>query len=387
LADQDSPPRRPARQPDLGRRGYDRAAGPERPARSDRAPWPERAAPRRERPAAPERAPRADRPRRAERPERRPGWDQYGPADSDTDTDLPPWAGPAVYAARPGGTRLRPPSPAGDYGDPDHADPWEGDERPAWPEEEARSASREKEERPGGRRAGRRAAAARLRKSRRRVLRWSGAAIAACVIAGLVIVLTTRHPAGKLPYVTSLQKGEFKSVPDACTAVGTSLLNTYLPPSGRTMVQSLASSTDSECTFTIDNKPDFLVLSVGAQSYLPFAAATGNGSASQNALDNFAAARLLLARPPKKSPLPPASITVLQGTGQRAFLAVQLEHAGKIATDAVTVSVLERNVIITISLSAQESGGYGPVPVSTLAADAQSVASAVLQRQLKQPTA
>lgn len=219
------------------------------------------------------------------------------------------------------------------------------------------------------------------------MLAWCGLAIAACVIAGLVVVLTTRHPVSNLPYVTSLQRGEFKSVPDACTAVGPALLNTYLPPPGRTMVQSLASSTDSECTFTVDNKPDFLVLSVGAESYLPFAAATGNGSASQNALDNFVAARVLLADPPKKSPLPPASIGALPGTGQRAFVAVQFEHAGKIATDAVTVDILERNVIITISLSAQESGGYGPVGVSTLEADAQTIARAVLQRALAQPTA
>jgi hypothetical protein len=361
---------------------------PEHSARSERAPRPDRAA-RRERPAGPERAPRAERPGRADRQERRPGWDQFGAfgSDTDTDTDLPPWAGPPVYAARPGGTQLRPPAPADDYGDDGHLDPWEGDERPAWPEEEARPAGGDAQPRPEGRRAGRRAAAARLRKSRRRVLRWSGVAIAACVIAGLVVILTTHHKTSNLPYVTSLQKGEFKSVPDACTAMSPSLLNSYLPPSGRTMVQSLAGPTDSQCTYTVDSKPDFLVLSIGTQSYLPFAAATGNGSASQNALDNFADARLLLASPPKKSPLPPASISTLPGTGQRAFVAVQLEHAGKIATDAVTVSVLERNVIITIALSAQESGGYGPVPVSTLEADAQTVARAVLQKAMAQPTA
>ena len=292
-----------------------------------------------------------------------------------------------MYATRPGGTQLRPSARTGNHPDADHADPWDGDERPAWPEEEARPAAGDGKQRLGGRLAGRRAAAARLRKSRRRVLSWSGLAIAACVIAGLVVVLTTHHTASKLPYVTSLQRGEFRSVPDACTAASPSLLNSYLPPAGRTKVQSLADSTDSQCTFTFDHKPDFLVLSVGAESYLPFAAATGNGSASQNALDNFVAMRVLLAKPPKKSPLPPASISTLPGTGQRAFVASQLEHAGKITTDAVTVIILERNVIITISLSAQESHGYGPVPVSTLEADAQAVARAVLQKALAQPTA
>jgi hypothetical protein len=408
LAEQGSPPRRPARQPDLGRRGYDRQPGPDhaapaaehapvsewdggpgwepRSARSERAQRSERAGRRDD-------AARAERPRRdgrADRGERRHGWDERNAFDSDTDADLPPWAGPAVYAARPGGTLLRPPSPDQEQRGADYADPWEGDERPEWPEEapaDGPDGAGGGPQRAEGRRAGRRAAAARLRKWRRRVLRWSGVAIAACVIAGVVVVLTTHHGHTNLPYVTALQPGEFKSVPDACTATSPALLNQYLPPPRRTMVQSLASSTDSACTFTVDSKPDFLVLSVAAQSYQPFAAATGNGSASQNALDNFAAARLALAKPARKSPLPPASISTLAGTGQHAFVAVQLEHAGKIATDAVTVDILQRNDVISVSMSAQESGGYGPVPVTTLEADAQAVARAVLQKALAQPTA
>ena len=82
--------------------------------------------------------PRVDRPRpeRLRLPDRHggpPGWDQYGP---DTDTDLPPWAGPSVHATRPGGTRLRPPSPrADDHEQGEYADPWAGEEPPEWPEE------------------------------------------------------------------------------------------------------------------------------------------------------------------------------------------------------------------------------------------------------------
>src|SRR5215472_10712290 len=115
----------------------------------------------------PDRARRADRDRR----DRQPGWEQYGAFGPDTDTELPPWAGPAIYPARPGGTRLRP--PPDDYQRGEHPDPWAGDEPPAWPEEAPRPAEAPGAP-PGRRRGGRRAAAARLRKSRRRVLRWCG---------------------------------------------------------------------------------------------------------------------------------------------------------------------------------------------------------------------
>jgi hypothetical protein len=152
-------------------------------------------------------------------------------------------------------------------------------------------------------------------------------------------------------------------------------------------VQSEDSSTQSECTFTVDSKPTFLVLQLQLQSYQPFAAASGDGSASQNALDIFTASRAVLKTPVKGSPLPAATISALTGVGQRAFLAVQLEHVGGIVRDVATVAALYRNVIVTVSVSAQESGGYGPVTPGTLAADAQAVATAALTKAKTQPTA
>ncbi len=358
MTEQGTPPRRSARQPDLGRRDYDRQ-------RPDRA--------------------RADRPRRVERQARPPGWDQdaFGP---DTDADLPPWAGPSVHATRPGGTRLRPPAPADDYDPGDRVDPWEGDEPPEWPDEPIPAGA------PGGgrpqrtRRSGRRAAAARLRKSRRRVLRWSGIAVVLCIVAAGAALILTHKTTPKLPYVTSLLHGEFKSVPDACTALSPAVIGQYLPGS-HTTVQPLATSTDSECSFTVDGNHNFLILTLGAESYQPFAAATGNGSASQNALDNFAVARALLADPPKHSAVPKAVISPLTGIGQRAFLAIQVEHTGGIARDVATVTVLERNDVLTVSMSAQENRGFGPVPIGTLQADAQAVAGSLLKKALAQPTA
>jgi hypothetical protein len=287
----------------------------------------------------------------------------------------------------PGGTRLRSPAPADDDREGDQVDPWDGEEPPAWPDDP--QPPRPAEPAPRSRRRyGRRAAAARLRRSRRRVYRWCGLAIAACVIAAVVAVVVTHHPVKKLPYVTTLLRGEFKSVPDSCKAVSPPVLNQYLPPAGRTTVQSIAGATDSQCTFTVDSRPNFLVLSVQAQSYQPFPAASGDGSASDNALDNFAAAQQLLAHPPKKSPLPPATITPLARLGKQAFMAVAHEHVGHIVTDVVTVAILERNVIITVALSGEESGGgFGPVSLTTLQAGARAAASSVLTKVTAQPTA
>jgi hypothetical protein len=338
--------------------------------------------------------PRADRPRpeRLRRPDRhgRPaGWDQYGTGtDTDTDTDLPPWAGPSVHATRPGGARLRPPAPrADDLEQGDYADPWDGEEPPEWPEEGTRPAEAPvPDPPPGGRRSGRRAAAARLRKSRRRVLRWTGVAIVVCVIAAGVAAIVTHHSSPKLPYVTSLLKGEFKSVPDTCKVLPAATLRQYLPgPASR--VQPADTATSSECSFTMDSKPNFLVLTISAQSFQPFAAASGNGSASQNALDAFTAAKALLIQPPKNAPLPKATISPLTGLGRQAYVGVQVGHTGGIKRDVATVSVLDRNAIITVTTSGQESGGFGPVAVGTLQADARAVAALVLAQQLTQPKA
>jgi hypothetical protein len=207
-----------------------------------------------------------------------------------------------------------------------------------------------------------------------------------CVIAAVITKAVTHHNPVTLPYVTSLQAGEFKSVPDTCSAVSPAVLSAFLPAAGQPVATSL-SDTDSQCTFTVDHKPTFLVLAVAAQAYEPFAAASGDGSASDNALDQFGELRQALARPAKKSAVPPAAITPLTGLGKQAFMAVALEHVGHIHDDVVTVMVLYRNVIVTAEFSGQDSGGYGPVSLTTLQAGAQAAAKSVLAKALIQPTA
>jgi hypothetical protein len=327
------------------------------------------------------------REKQRERPDRE-AWqrDAFAP---DTDSDLPSWAEPSIYPPRQARRRSSDdragrsregtdvdvdegggPGPDGDtgYGDP-------GADEAGAPVQ------------PQPRRRGR-AAATRLRKSRRRVHRIAGAAIIVVVLAAGGVLLFGLPKSTPLPYVTSLQKGEYKSVPDACKAVSAGVLNQYLPGPGRTQVQEQSGGADSECSFTIDHKPAFLVLDVTAQEFQPFAAATGDGSATANARDSFGQDRQALARPPKRSPLEPAVITTAARLGQQAFTAFQPEHVAKITTNVVTVVVRERNVLITVSLSGQESGhGFGPVPESTLQAGARAAAENLLAKVRTQPTA
>ncbi|HEY2507638.1 MAG TPA: hypothetical protein VGI58_14075 [Streptosporangiaceae bacterium] len=315
----------------------------------------------------------------------------------DGDNDLPSWAGPSIYpprqarrgpsddraAGRGDGINLEVAERTGvgsngdgyrdaGYGDTGYREP--GTAGPAEPVQ------------PGSRRLGR-AAATRLRKSRRRVYRISAVAIVVVILAAGGVLLFGLPKSTPLPYVTSLQKGEYKSVPNVCQAVGASVLNQFLPGPGRSQVQEQSGSADNECSFTIDRKPALLVLDVTAQEYQPFAAATGDGSATANAQDNFSQARQALARPPAKSPLEPAVIAAVPRLGQEAFSAFQPEHAAKITTDIVTVVVRERNVLITVSLSGQESGhGFGPVAESTLQAGARAAAANLLTKVRTQPT-
>jgi hypothetical protein len=214
----------------------------------------------------------------------------------------------------------------------------------------------------------------------------------ACVIAAGITALVTHHTRKPALYVTSLLPGEFRSVPSACASVSTAVLNQYLPEPGRTSTSELSDSTDSQCSFTVDRKPMFVVLEVTAHAYQPFAAATGvssaPGSATANAQDNYALERQDLTMPPKKSPLSAAQVTVLHRTGQQAFVAVQHEHVSGIDSDVVTVVIRERNVLITVSESGQYSGhGFGPVSVSTLQAGAEAAATDVLAKARAEPTA
>jgi hypothetical protein len=319
----------------------------------------------------------SDEPRRRGRPERPspPRPPRLDAFDDRGDDDLPPWAGPGIYPTGPGGKERRPRRADEDDGRPgsglsDRGGPPDGNG--AWPAEE-----------PGRSRRSRRAAAARARKSRRRLI-VAGAVVVVGVLAVLGIL-------GKLPFqgkpapaqnsglVTTFQPGEFHSVPNACDAVSTATLGQYLPGKVAEVSQALGTSTQSECTWTLDARPNFRVLTVTSQAYSPSLLASGDGSATFSAMDGYSQDLQALQNPPKKTKAPQAQIGGAVGLGSEAFTAFQVFHVGGNTTDEVTVVARDRNVVAIVTMQGQEhGGGFGPVPAATLRAGALAVAHEVL---------
>jgi hypothetical protein len=295
--------------------------------------------------------------------------------DDQGDEDLPPWAGPGIYPTGPGG-RERRPRPAG-YGDGradsgfiDRGGPPDRDQ--AWPAEE-----------PARSRRSRRAAAARARQSRRRLI-VAGVVIVVGVLAVLAIL-------GKLPFqgtsappqssglVTTFQPGELRSVPNTCDAVSAATLSQYLPGKVTKVSQALGTSSQSQCTWTLDARPNFRVLTVTSQAYAPSLLASGDGSATFSAIDAYGLELQALQNPPKSTKAPKAQIGGAVGLGRDAFTAFQVFHVGGNTTDEVTAVVRDRNVLIIVTMQGQEhGGGFGPVPAATLRAAGLAVAHEVL---------
>jgi hypothetical protein len=203
--------------------------------------------------------------------------------------------------------------------------------------------------------------------------------IVAVAVAAWLLIHQQHTPAQAGGAVRTLLPGEFRSVPDACTAVGAATLSQYVPGAPRKVTHSITTSAQNQCTFTVDVTPVFRVLEVTAQQYLPFGLASGNGSATNNAIDNFALERQGLADPARKSRMPKALISNVAGLGQAAFSALQVFHvAGGDITDRVTVVVRDRNVVLIVSLqglqSHKRSGGFGPVSVTALRAGSLAAA-------------
>jgi hypothetical protein len=316
----------------------------------------------------------SDQQRRRGRPER-PSPPRLDAVDDRGDEDLPPWAGLGIYPTGPGGKERRPRRADAGAGRADSGLAGRGGPPAA---DEARPA-----EEPARSRRSRRAAATRARKSRRRL-----------IVAGVVVVvgaLAVLAILGKLPFqgksappqssglVTTYQPGEFRSVPNTCDAVSTATLSQYLPGKVAKVAQALGTSTQSQCTWTLDARPDFRVLTVTSQAYAPSLLASGDGSATFSALDAYGQELQTLQNPPKKTKAPKAQIGGAVGLGSNAFTAFQVFHVGGNITDEVTAVARDRNVLIIVAMQGQEhGGGFGPVPAATLRAAALAVAHEVL---------
>jgi hypothetical protein len=282
----------------------------------------------------------------------------HSPLDAfndDSDQDLPPWAGLAIYPAGPGRKERKPPGA-------EQAEPLPG----------------------GGGRGRGRAAATRARRSKRRLYALGGLAV--------IVILVVLGVTGNLPLlnsstqpsnnglVTSFQPGDITSVPNACQAVSTATLGQYLPGKrARAVIQS--GRTNSQCTWTLDARPVYRVLEVTTQAFAPNLLSTGDGSATFSAIDAYDESLLAMQNPPKAAHRPRAQLGAPSGLGNAAFIAFQVWHTGGNTTDFVTVMARKRNALVTVTLQGLEHaarGGYGPVSVTSLQAGALAVAHQVM---------
>ena len=306
-------------------------------------------------------------------------------------TTVPPDAGraaPAGYDAPAG--RGRHGAPGGYDEPPGPGEPPGYDEPPAYDEaagyREPPGYGEEPGEaapppvRPRGRQA-----AARARRNRRSVYLWGGVlGVAVLVGAGVWFLVSGGSKPASVPdpLVTTFQAGEFRTVPNACTAVTASTLGQYLP--GKRIVaspNSLDGGEASLCSWTLDHRPLYRLLNVQVQAYTPNGLASGDGSATFAAIDGYASALQQKTSPPKATHLPKATIAPIAGVGTKAFSALQVTRAGGIKTDLMTVVVRDRNVVVTAVLQGNSGqGGYGTVAPDQLRAGAIAAARDVIAR-------
>jgi hypothetical protein len=289
---------------------------------------------------------------------------------------------------RPG---LGPDGPPGYAGD--GAPPWAGlpPVRPApqWagPDAEADDGSpRDQPGAPGGR-AGRpapggRAQRAAARRRRRWLMMLAGLAVVAGGVTAAVVVPGGPAPAPVTPgaLITTFQPGELQTVPDACQTVPAATVQQYLPgPVKQAAPLAIDGTAESACNWTIDRAPVYRLLELNLLAYAPNGLASGDGSATNAAMDSYAQTLQDLRDPPRRSADPRATISMLSGLGNEAFSATQVFRRGGAVTDVATVVVRFHNVIVTATLNGLEhsnQGNYGPVSLSELSAAALAFAQA-----------
>jgi len=209
--------------------------------------------------------------------------------------------------ARPGTGSHAAPAVDGDAGDQAAAWEDEGTDRPGWAAE------------PGSGRRSRKAAARSRRRSRITWV-WGVAALVVVLIMAGVLFVMGQHEAAPVSgagFVTTFQRGEFKTVPGACAAVTSATLNQYLPGQRRMVApHSLDGNAQSLCNWTLDAPPVYRVLSVTAQAFAP------------------------------------------SGLATEAFVALQIVRFRGLATDLETVVARDHNVVVTVVLQGPHSRSW-----------------------------
>lgn len=235
---------------------------------------------------------------------------------------------------------------------------------------------------PGPRVPGGRALRAAARRRRRWLIMLAGLVVVAGGVTAAIVVPGGSAPAPVIPdgLITTFQPGELQTVPDACNTVPAATVQRYLP--GQVKQASplpINGSAGSACDWTIDHAPVYRLLELSLLAYAPSGLASGNGSATQAAMDAYSQTLQTLRDPPKRSAEPKATVSTLSGLGNEAFSATQVFRRGGAVTDVATVIVRFHNVVVSVTLNglAQSNhGSYGPVSMSDLSAAALAFAQA-----------
>jgi len=297
----------------------------------------------------------------------------------------PPWANLSpVSPARAGGPGERQPSPgAAGPGEAKPIPQWAGPDAEAEDEDEAaggrggRPAARDQSRGPGGR--ARRAAA---RRRRRWLIMAAGLVVLAGGVTAAVVVPGGSAPAPVVPggLITTFQPGELQTVPNACGTVPAPTVQQYLPGQAKQASPlPVGGTAESACNWTIDRAPVYRLLELNLLAYAPSGLASGDGSATQAAIDAYSQSLQSLQDPPKNSADPPAAVTPVNGLGNQAFSATQVFRRGGAVFDVTTVVVRYHNVIVRATLNGLEHsnrGTYGPVSMPQLSAAALAFAQA-----------
>ena len=294
----------------------------------------------------------------------------------------PPWANLSPVSPARAGERQPSPGAAG----ADEAEPipqWAGPDAQAEDEDQApdgragRPAARDQSRGSGGR--ARRAAA---RRRRRWLIMAAGLVVLAGGVTAAVVVPGGSAPAPVVPggLITTFQPGELQTVPNACGTVPAPTVQQYLPGQAKQASPlPVGGTAESACNWTIDRAPVYRLLELNLLAYAPSGLASGDGSATQAAIDAYSQSLQSLQDPPKNSADPPAAVTPVNGLGNQAFSATQVFRRGGAVFDVTTVVVRYHNVIVRATLNGLEHsnrGTYGPVSMPQLSAAALAFAQA-----------
>jgi hypothetical protein len=219
---------------------------------------------------------------------------------------------------------------------------------------------------------------ARLKLARRRRRSWiMAAAVAVLVVAVVGVYFGTRGGGNTANLgdglVNYFLPGELQKVPNACDAVSEGIVQKYLPGQVKVAApQDIDGSLSSGCYWTVDAPPTYRLLELNVEAYKYTGLAGGDGSATENAMGNYAQQLQAMQDPSKDSYASKAAVVTVPSLGDQAFSAVQVFHPKGATTDVVSVVVRYRNVIVQAIMNAPaavehtKKGTYDPAGVSQL---------------------